>query len=134
MRFYKQKYVYANLVNMSQNFRPGDFLVFQLEAGFALLRFLRVDENGSNKVWHIAAYDDFFLGVESAEAAAAQPQLLRVSNPHMALTTRAFESTQVARLINIPLTDTEQLPLDAWDHTAGGVVSDRSVRLMLGLR
>ena len=23
---------------MSQNFQPGDFLVFQLEAGFALLR------------------------------------------------------------------------------------------------
>src|SRR3982751_929578 len=119
---------------MSQNFKPGDFLVFQLEAGFALLRLLKVDDDGSNKVWHVAAYDDFFPDVESAEEAATQPGSLKVSNPHLALTTRVFESTQVARLLNIPLTETEQLPVNAWYEGSEHEISDRSVRLMLGLR
>jgi hypothetical protein len=118
---------------MSQNFQPGDFLVFQLEAGFALLRLLAVDDGESGKVWHVAAYDEFFPDVESAEA-AAQSQTLSVSTVHLALTNRAFESTQVARILNSPLTDAEQQPVGAWRNDPTREVSDRSVRLMLGLR
>ena len=125
--------VYANLVNMSQNFQSGDFLVFQLEAGFALLRFLAVDDDESGKVWHVAAYGDFFPDVESAEA-AAKNNSLPVSNPHLALSNRAFESTQVARIINVPLIDIEIEPLAAWRNDPNRHVSDRSVRLLLGLR
>jgi hypothetical protein len=118
---------------MSQNFEPGDFLVFQLEAGFALLRFLAVDDEANGKVWHVAAYEEFFPDVESAEA-AAESGTLSISNPHLALTNRAFESTQVARILNSPLTDAENEPLRAWRDHPGQEVSDRSVRLMLGLR
>lgn len=118
---------------MSQTFRPGDFLVFQLEAGFALLRVLGVDDSGGELVWHISAYDDFYLDVEMAEAAitAATPSL---SIPHIALTNRAFESTQVAKIANKPLTASEIEPLLAWKISANSETSDRSVRLMLGLR
>ena len=119
---------------MSQNLVPGDFLVFQLEAGFALLRLLAIDEAEGDKVWHLAAYGDFFLDVESAETAAADPSRLSVSNRHIALTNRAFESTQVARIANIPLTLGENEPLAIWRNDPDREVSDRSVRLMLGLR
>ena len=119
---------------MSQNFQPGDFLVFQLEAGFALLRLLRIDEDGSSNVWHVAAYDDFFPDVESAEQATYEPETLKVSNPHLALTTRAFESTQVARIHNVPLTEIDRQALLSWYENDAREVSDRSVRLMLGLR
>lgn len=119
---------------MSQNFTPGDFLVFQLEAGYALLRLLAIEADASEQVWHVAAYHDLFLDVDSAESAAANPARLSVSNPHIALTTRAFESTQVARLINVPLTDAEIKPLQDWFSDPNRQISDRSVRLMLGLR
>lgn len=119
---------------MSQNFQPGDFLVFQLESGFALLRLLAVDEIDGEKVWHIAAYGDFFPDVDAAEAAAAAPAVLSISNPHIALTSRAFESTQVANIANIPLTPAEHKQLDDWRNDSHREVSDRSVRLMLGLR
>ena len=119
---------------MSQNFSAGDFLVFQLEAGFALLRLLFVDETNDPKVWHVAAYGDFFLDVETAESALTDIHSLTISNPHLALTNRAFESTQVARIGNIPLTDRENGSLAAWRKDPNRDVSDRSVRLMLGLR
>lgn len=119
---------------MSQNFQPGDFLVFQLEAGFALLRLLGFDNVEGERIWHVAAYNDFFPDVDSAEAANADPSLLKMSDPHIALTTRAFESTQVARLTNVPLIDTETAPLEKWRANPDREVSDRSVRLMLGLR
>jgi len=119
---------------MSQDLRPGDFLVFQLEAGFALLRLLAVDDADGDKVWHLAAYGDFFLDVESAEVASASPDRLTPSNSHMALTNRAFESTQVARIANVPLKEQEIAPLSVWRGDPDAEVSDRSVRLMLGLR
>lgn len=119
---------------MSQNFQPGDFLVFQLESGFALLRLLAIDETRGAKTWHVAAYGDFFPDVESAEAALIDLSRLSVNSSHIALTTRAFESTQVARIANIPLTDQEATPLDEWQNDPDRQVSDRSVRLMLGLR
>ena len=119
---------------MSQNFQPGDFLVFQLEAGFALLRLLAVDETDRDKVWHIAAYGDFFLDVESAEAALTDLQKLSVNASHLALTNRAFESTQVAKIANIPLTLQETATLNEWRDDPDREVSDRSVRLLLGMR
>lgn len=119
---------------MSQNFQPGDFLVFQLESGFALLRLLAVDGSDGDKVWHVAAYDDFFPNVDSAEAALADLPVLSLSSPHIALTNRAFESTQVARIANIPFNDREIEPLTKWRNNPNREVSDRSVRLMLGLR
>lgn len=119
---------------MSQNLQPGDFLVFQLEAGFALLRMLEVEDTEGGKTWHVAAYDDFFLDVETAEIAAANPATLNPGNPHLALTNRAFESTQVARISNLPLTEQENESLNKWKEDPNREVSDRSVRLMLGLR
>ncbi len=119
---------------MSQNFQPGDFLLFQLEAGFALLRLLAVDELEEDLIWHLAAYDDFYLDVDMAETAINGGTSLRVSQPHLALTTRAFESTQVAKIANIPLTEAETAPLLQWQNDENRAVSDKSVRLLLGLR
>ncbi len=119
---------------MSQNFQPGDYLVFQLEAGFALLRLLNIDKDGENIVWHVAAYNEYFPDVESAEAAIDEPGKLTISNPHIALTDRAFASTQVARLMNVPLTDPELDEFRQWQNDPERIVADRSVRLMLGLR
>lgn len=119
---------------MSQNFQAGDFLVFQLEAGFALLRLLDIDTGQDDRTWHVAAYQDFFADVETAETATGDPTRLAMSDAHIALTTRAFESTQVARLVNVPLTEAEIAPLNRWRSDPDREVSDRSVRLMLGLR
>jgi hypothetical protein len=119
---------------MSQNFQPGDFLLFQLESGFALLRLLAIDETESGKVWHVSAYADLFPDVERAETAASVPENLTLDRSHIALSGRAFESTQVARLANTPLTSDETKPLNPWRSDPSREVSDRSVRLMLGLR
>ncbi|MEO6050002.1 MAG: hypothetical protein ABIP78_01545 [Pyrinomonadaceae bacterium] len=119
---------------MSQTFTNGDFLVFQLESGFALLRLLDVEDLNGEKTWHVAAYSDLFPDVDSAEAASAFPQNLSPSNTHIALTNRAFESTQVAKISNVPLTDEEKAGLAEWNTDPDRNVSDRSVRLMLGLR
>lgn len=119
---------------MPQQFQPGDFLVFQLEAGFALLRVLGVDDHDNGNTWHLAAYSDFFPDVEAAEAATASHADLKVSAPHLALTDRAFASTQVARLCNSPLTDEELRPLNGWRSGTERTVHERSIRLLLGLR
>lgn len=119
---------------MSQNFQPGDYLVFQLESGYALLRLLGTDLDQEEMVWHVTAYNDFFPDIESAEAAIDARQPFSVSISHTALTNRAFESTQVARLVNVPLTDAEVLPLAAWRESKDGEISDRSIRLMMGFR
>ena len=119
---------------MLQNFQPGDFLVFQLEAGFALLRLLAVDEVDSDHIWHVIGYGDFFLDVDTAEAASATPANFSLNSPHIALTNRAFESTQVAKIANVQLTDQELEPLNKWRNDENREVSDRSVRLMMGLR
>ncbi|MBK7393360.1 MAG: hypothetical protein IPI64_08680 [Chloracidobacterium sp.] len=119
---------------MSQNFQPGDFLVFQLEAGFALLRLLAIDDEDDEKTWHLAAYDDYYLDVETAEAAIGSGTSFRTSQPHLALTTRAFESTQVAKIANISLAETEIAPLAKWRSDTNREISDKSIRLLLGLR
>ena len=119
---------------MQDNLQSGDFLVFQLEAGFALLRLLAVDDIGGEKSWHVAAYGDFFLDVESAEIALANLEKLPVTNKHLALTNRAFENTQVAKIANIRLTAHETEALDQWRSDPDREISDRSIRLLLGLR
>ena len=119
---------------MSQNFQAGDYLIFQVESGYGLLRILAIDEADGEKVWHLAAYNELFFDIETADGALANPSGLTVSIPHVALTTRAFEATQTARMTNVPLTDAELKPLDEWGQNATAEVSDRSIRLMLGLR
>ena len=119
---------------MAQSFDPGDFLVFQLEAGFAMLRVLSVNDDSRDPTWHVAAYSDLFPDIETAEAATAEPQRLTVSNAHIALTNRAFESTQVARIANAALSDDELASFNEWRSNADRKTWDRSVRLMLGLR
>jgi len=119
---------------MSQEFQPGDFLIFQLESGFGLLRFLANTERDGEKIWHLAAYNDLFLDADSVDRGLANPEKLSVSQPHLALTTRAFESTQVAGMGNLPLADSDLIALDAWVADKNAEVSDRSVRLLLGLR
>ncbi len=109
-------------------------MVFQLEAGFALLRLLAVDESEDDRTWHVAAYRDFFPDVDSAERAVLRGDALDVASPHMAVTTRAFRSTQVARIANRPLTSEETAALDRWRRDPKRRVSDRSVRLLLGFR
>ena len=119
---------------MPQSFNPGDFLVFQLEAGFGLLRVLSIETNGGDPIWHLAAYRDLFPDIDAVESASAAPDRLSISDPHLALTNRAFESTQVAKIANAPLTENELKPFLEWQTGSDRQVSDRSVRLMLGLR
>ena len=118
---------------MSYPFNPGDDLIFQLESGFGLLRVLAVEGEGSETVWHLLAYDEFFPDIESAERALAEVKALPVRKAHMALTNRAFERTPAARLGNRPVMDNE---LGAYHDWLNGTraVSDRSALLMLGIR
>jgi hypothetical protein len=118
---------------MDQTFNPGDDLLFQLESGFGLLRVLAVDENGSDRIWHLMAYEELFPDVEAAEQALTHPENLHVRTAHMALTERAFERTPAARLGNRPVTSGEIAAYQRW-RDEKGVVSDRSALLMLGLR
>jgi hypothetical protein len=119
---------------MSQKFQAGDYLIFQLESGYGLLRILAIDEEQGERIWHLAAYNELFFDVDSADAAIENPASLTVNYPHIALTTRAFESTQVARMKNEPLEPDELNALEAWKRNPNAQISDRSVRLMLGLR
>jgi len=118
---------------MDQTFNPGDDLIFQLESGFGLLRVLAVEHKGSDRIWHLMAYEELFPDVEAAEQALTQPENLHIRKAHMALTGRAFERTPAARLGNRPVTSAELTAYQSWRDDAG-VVSDRSALLMLGLR
>ncbi len=119
---------------MSQKFQAGDFLIFQVESGYGLLRILAIAEQDGEKVWHLAAYNELFFDIETADAALLNPQSLTINIPHVALTNRAFEATQTARMTNVPLTDAELKPLEDWRQSDSAEISDRSIRLMLGLR
>lgn len=118
---------------MEQRFKPGDFLFFQLEAGFALIRLLAITEKADGIVWHTSAYHDLFPDTDSIENAVTNADKLSVAIPHVALTNRAFESTQVANIGFAELTDDERNLLERWnaDQTE---ISDRSIRLHMGLR
>lgn len=116
------------------SFAPGDFLIFQLEAGYALLRVLDVEHVDGDEVWHVAAYQDLFLDPDMADAALDRSENLTVELPHAALTNRAFESTQVAKLRNVPLRAEELGEYEVWKRSDDHEVSDRSIRLLLGWR
>lgn len=119
---------------MSDLFKPGDFLIFQIESGFGLLRVLGINRSENENVWHLAAYSDLFIDIDFAESAIKSPKNLTVSIPHTALTDRAFTSTQVSRLGYSELTDAELLPYSDWEKGTEQDISDRSIRLLLGLR
>ena len=119
---------------MSQNFQAGDFLIFQIESGYGLLRVLAIDETEGGTVWHLAAYNEMFLDIDSADAAIENYDNLTVNYPHLALTNRAFESTQTARMTNISLQADELKAFEMWKANPSRKISDLSVRLLLGLR
>lgn len=120
---------------MAREFQPGDDLLFQLESGFGLLRVLAIDEMESgDPVWHLLAYEDLFLDGEMAENALQNPENLKISIPHMALTNRAFERTPTAKLLNRPVSVEEIKSYNEWLENPEKKISDRSVLLMLGLR
>ncbi len=119
---------------MSQDFQAGDFLIFQIESGFGLLRLLAIDETNAETIWHLAAYEEMFFDTESADAAIENSAALHISYSHLALTNRAFESTQVARMSNQPLSETDVKSLREWRGNPDRKISDLSVRLLLGLR
>lgn len=111
------------------SFQAGDYLIFQIESGYGLLRVLEISKTtDGEKIWHIAAYNELFPDVEFADAAI--PNNLTVNIPHIALTNRAFESTQVSKMENKPPTEDELTAYENWN----GDVSDRSIRLIIGLR
>jgi hypothetical protein len=116
------------------NFQPGDFLIFQLESGYALLRVLAVEGFDGDPTWHLAAYKDFYLDPEMADAALENPSGLSIERSHIAITNHAFESTQVAKMRNVPLADSELEGYNAWKNGGEKEVHDRSIRLLLGLR
>ncbi|MEZ5347272.1 MAG: hypothetical protein R2681_17125 [Pyrinomonadaceae bacterium] len=119
---------------MSQNFTPGDYLIFQIEAAYGLLRLLAIEEREDDTIWHLAAYEDMFLDIEMADSALKSPDSLKISMPHAALTTRAFEATQTARMLNQPLNESDLEGYEKWKRDPQGEISDRTVRLLLGLR
>lgn len=119
---------------MAHTFAPGDDLIFQLESGLGLLRVLAIEGEGSETVWHLMAYDEFFPDAESAEQALKRPDELGIRNSHMALTDRAFERTPAARLGNRPVEEKELAAFQEWQESDARRVSDRSALLMLGIR
>lgn len=111
------------------SFQAGDYLIFQIESGYGLLRVLDVTqtESGEN-IWHVATYNELFPDIDFADAAI--PNGLTVNVPHVALTNRAFESTQVSKMDNRALNADELKAYEDWN----GEISDRSIRLIMGLR
>ncbi len=119
---------------MSQNFQAGDYLIFQIESGYGLLRLLNIEAAANATVWHLKAYNEMFLDIEMADAALGNSNDFTVSIPHIALTNRAFESTQTARMGNQPLSERDLEPFEKWKNSGEREIFDRSIRLMLGLR
>ena len=118
-----------------QDFQAGDFLIFQIESGYGLMRILAIDEaSEGERTWHLRGYNELFLDVEYADMALQNPVSLTVSHSHFALTQRAFDSTQVARMGNLALNDEEKQAVENWRSDPNREISDRSARLMLGLR
>jgi len=65
---------------MSQEFQPGDFLIFSTRIRFRLLRFLANTERDGEKIWHLAAYNDLFLDADSVDRGLANPEKLPLAN------------------------------------------------------
>jgi hypothetical protein len=123
-----------NIVIMANGFQAGDFLIFQVESGYGLLRVLAIDSGVVNDIlWHVAAYEDLFLESDMADGAVAADSL-RINIPHIAMTNRAFEATQVAKLSHRELTADELAAYDIWVADPEHQVSDTGIRILLGLR
>ena len=119
---------------MSQTFSAGDYLVFQLESGYGVLRILAIADDGTDRVWHLCVYEELFADTESAEQALAHPELLHFSKPHLALTDRAFERTPAAKLGHRAVDEDELVAFGKWEHSADRPLFDRSLLLLLGMR
>jgi len=120
---------------MSQDYKAGDFLIFQLESGYGILRVLDIEEAGEKKIWHLAVYNELFPDIESADEAISNfSELLTFNLPHVALTDRAFHATQTAIMANFPLSQNELEELRKWRDSLDKKVHDRSIRLMIGIR
>jgi hypothetical protein len=113
---------------------PGDFLVFQLESGFGLIRVLAIDGDDPHQTFHIAVYEEFFPDVEAAENRITDAQSLKFRDAHLALTSRAFERTPAAMLGNAALTEAELTGFRKWQGSATPQIFDRSLLLLLGMR
>ena len=119
---------------MARDFTAGDVLIFQLESGYGLLKVLAIDETPDETIWHVAAFEDLFLDAETADLALQTPDQMAYGYPHLALTNRAFESTQTSKMTNFPLTKEEQNIVQAWRESPARRIHDRSIRLLLGYR
>lgn len=119
--------------DMIDGFAPGDILVFQIESGYGLMKVIGTDTAGAETIWHVKAYRDLFMDVETADMAAATPESLTAEIFHAAMTDRAFESTQVSRISREAVSENEEAAVNAWRATADEP-TDRSIRLLLGLR
>jgi len=119
---------------MSQPFQPGDFLLYQLESGYGLIRVLDFEGDNEQRTWHVAVYEELFPDVEWAEKALDQPEALHLYKPHLALTERAFDRTPTARLKHVPLAESDLDAYQQWRQSAERHVFDRSLLLLLGMR
>ncbi|MDQ4122162.1 MAG: hypothetical protein M3209_12040 [Acidobacteriota bacterium] len=119
---------------MARDFKVGDVLIYQLESGYGLLKILAIDENQDDTIWHVAAFEDFFFDPETADLALQTPDAMGFSVPHLALTNRAFESTQTSKMTNFPVSTVEQNIVQAWRDDHNRRIHDRSIRLLLGYR
>ncbi len=118
---------------VSQNFEAGDFLIFQLESGYGLLRILAIDivENGE-KIWHLSGYNELFPDYENAEIALNNIENLTINLSHMALTNRAFERTPASRIGNFILNESELEACNIWKKTETRLIEDRSALQLMG--
>lgn len=119
---------------MSQAFEPGDFLVFQLESGYGLVRVLAFERDTEPATWHVSVYEELFPDVEWAEKAIDQGAEFHLYKPHLALTERAFDRTPTAKLKNVPLSETDLAAYRQWQQSPERHVFDRSLLLLLGMR
>lgn len=119
---------------MSQTLSAGDYLVFQLESGYGLVRVLALVGAEADRIWHLCVYEELFADIESAEQALSRPEGLHYSKPHLALTDRAFERTPVAKLGHRPLDADELAPVGKWQDDPHHQTFDRSLLLLLGMR
>ena len=58
---------------MSQKFQPGDYLIYQIESAYGLLRILAIEKTENDTIWHLAAYEEMFLEIDSADSALEIP-------------------------------------------------------------
>jgi hypothetical protein len=119
--------------DMTDGFAPGDILVFQIESGYGLMKVIGIDTAGPGIVWHVKAYRDLFMDVETADLAAASPESLTPEISHVAMTDRAFDSTQVSVISRDIVSADEEAAVTNWRNDSAKP-TDRSIRLLLGLR